>query len=450
MSSYTVMQFVDALMVGQLGPLELAAQGNGGVWTFAFIAFVFGLLALVNTFTAQHLGAGTEKKAAAYAWGGIWLSIAVWVVVMLPAALVLPLLFGAMGHSPELVQEESAYGSILLLGAVFLLSGKSLHHFFFGLHRPKVITVTAIIANIVNLFSTYALTFGSEGLPSHGLPGIPGMPALGVRGAAIGTCIGTFIELLIPLAVFLSPAMNRALATRAAWRPNRRAILDLVRVGWPSALQTGNELLCWSLLVSVFVGRFGLEHMTAGWAALRYMHLSFMPAVGFSIATTALVGRYIGAGQPDVAAARVRLALGITMAYMLACGIVFFVFREALIGVFVPGNVEDPEMAARIIKIGSMVLIAAAIFQVFDAVGIIYSGALRGAGDTVWPGVVTVVYSWFFMVFGAWAMTELFPQLESLGPWIGATAFLITLGVTMFIRFERGAWRSISLLAGRE
>ena len=448
MSSFTVMQFVDALMVGQLGPLQLAAQGNGGVWSFTIIAFVFGLLTLVNTFTAQNLGAGTPKLGPRYAWAGCWIAAGVWVVVLLPAAFLMPALFDAFGHSAELVEMEASYGGILLIGGIFILSGKSLHHFFFGLHRPKVITVTALIANVVNVCVTYFLVFGEDGLSWLGVPGIPGIPALGIVGAAIGTVCGGFVELAIPAAIFLGPKLNRELCTRAAWRPRWREIVDLFRVGWPASIQMGNEIICWAALVTVLVGRFGEEHMSAGWAAIRYMHVSFMPAVGFSIATTALVGRYVGAGDPTTAVARARLSLWLAVGYMLACGVIFMVFRYPLIALFISdqGADVDPAQVERVVQIGAAVMIAAAVFQVFDAIGIIYNGALRGAGDTIWPGVITVVFSWAFMVLGGWLMTVVFPDLESIGPWIAAGVYLGVLGITLAIRFERGRWRSISLL----
>jgi MATE family multidrug resistance protein len=435
------MQFIDALMVGQVGPLELAAQGNGGVWSFTLIAFVLGVLSLVNTYVAQHLGAGTPRKAPVYAWAGCWLAVVCWALVMLPAALFLPEFFALFGHDPEFVRLESLYGGVLLVGSVLLMSGKSLHHFFFGLQRPKVITVTAIAANIVNLLANYVLIFGDEGLPALGLPGVPGVPPLGLLGAALGTVCGVAVELLIPAVLFLGPRMHRELGTRAAWRPRIKPILELLRVGWPAGVQMGNELVCWSVLLSILIGSFGVDHLTASWIAVRYMHVSFMPAVGFSIAATALVGKYVGAGAPDTAVARARLGVFLAVGYMALCGVVFLVFREPLVAIFISPSETTPEQMARIIEIGSSVLVAAAIFQTFDAVGILYNGALRGAGDTIIPGIVTVTYSWGFLVGGGWLMIWWLPQLGSLGPWIGCLVYLIALGITLAWRFERGGWR---------
>jgi MATE family multidrug resistance protein len=271
------------------------------------------------------------------------------------------------------------------------------------------------------------------------------VPALGVYGAAIGTIIGTTVELLIPAAIFLGPRMNAELGSRRAWRPRWGPIRDLLRVGWPAAAQWGSEIVCWSIFMSVLVGTFGEDHMAAGWIALGYMHLSFMPAVGASVAVTSLVGRYIGAGQPDTAVQRARLGLRLSLFYMTGCALVFLVFREPLVSYFVASTV-DPAQADRIIRIGAKLMICAAFFQTADAFGITYSGALRGAGDTVWPGVLSIVYGWTFIVGGGWAIAELFPALESIGPWIAAATYIIVFGVTMAVRFERGVWRSIELM----
>ena len=75
MVSYTLMQFVDSLMVAQVGPLEMAAQGNGGIWSFVPLAFLFGVLSMVNTFTAQNVGAGRREEIARFAWTGFWFSL---------------------------------------------------------------------------------------------------------------------------------------------------------------------------------------------------------------------------------------------------------------------------------------------------------------------------------------------------------------------------------------
>lgn len=454
MTSYTVMQFFDKMMVGWVGPTALAAQTSGGIWSFSLLSFALGILTVVNTYVSQNLGAGTPREGPRYAWAAFWLGLAIWGAFMLPYAFALPWVFSDVmplispndaTKSTELLKMETAYAQILVLGSIFLLVGRGLNQFFFGMHRPHVVTIGAIAGNITNIVGNYVLIFGEHGLPQFGLPGVPGLAPMGVYGAAIATVIGSMIEVLVPGAVFLGRRMQAEFGTRDAWRPRLDAIKDLLRLGWPAAVQWGNELICWAIFMTILVGSFGEDHLTACAIAFGYMSLSFMPAVGFSVATNSLVGKYIGAGQPDVAVARAKLTFRLAMFYMTACALVFFIFRHPLIAAFL-GADTDPAQAARIIEIGGKIMICTAVFQTFDAFGIVYTGALRGAGDTVWPGVVTMIYSWVFIVGGGYAMVWLYPQLESVGPWLASAFYVILYGLTMWARFARGRWRSIDLL----
>ena len=180
---------------------------------------------------------------------------------------------------------------------------------------------------------------------------------------------------------------------------------------------------------------------------MRFVHISFMPAVGLSSAATSLVGKHIGEGNLDAARRAAHIAVGMALLWMGLCAVVFIVFRHQLTSVFIDSSVPLLE-AARICEIGSTIFICAAIFQMLDGVGIVYIGALRGAGDTLFPGLATVILSWVVIVGGGVAMTRLRPDLASTGPWIAATVYIIILGVVVATRFERGGWRRLHLLKG--
>ncbi len=431
MASYTTMQFIDAAMVSRLGPLELAAQGNGGLITFVPLSFLMGVLTMVNTYVSQNLGAERPREAPRYAWAAMWMSLVAW-LLLLPYGLSLPAIFAKMDHSPELIALESGYGQIMVYGCFVMLMSRGLSHFFYGLHRPKVIFVATVIGNATNIFGNWVLIFGHLGAPK-----------LGVNGAALATVLGTAIELLIPLALFLGPKLNAELGTRGAWRPNLQTMRELWRVGWPRSLTFGNEMLCWAVFMTYLIGTFGEAHNTAGWIVLRYMHLSFMPAVGISVAVTALVGRYIGAGKPDIANERAWLGVRMAVVYMGLCALAFVIFRHPLANFLIK---QDAPAAEQILAIASQLLICAAVFQVFDAMAISLSGALSGAGDTVWTGIVTMITSWTLIVGGGFAMVLWAPQLKSLGPWLGASAYIILLGLAFVWRWRTGYWRTIKLI----
>jgi MATE family multidrug resistance protein len=414
---------------------------------------------VVNTYVSQHLGAGKPREGAAYAWNGLWLCVVAWVLVLLPAAAALPWVFEAMrgvlglGTPPGRVTEfEVEYGRILLVGMLFMLLARSIGHFFYGVHRPTVVMVSAIAANLVNVVLCYGLVLGEFGLP-----------AMGVAGAALSTGIGGLVEFLIPMGLFLSRRYAERYATRTGWAFSWFHVKGLLRIGWPAGAMTGNEVLCWWIFLSGFLPSYDTEatgplNAHAGQVALQYMHLSFMPAVGMSIALTSVVGKQVGAGRLVEARRRTWQGLALTVGYMSVCALCFVVFREPMVRLFVaePGAASSGGGVAytagqveRIVEIGSVVLIIAACFQLFDGVAIALSGALRGAGDTVWPGVATLVFSWTFIVGGGWAMVSFAPGFGSYGPWLGATAFLVALAGAFMWRFLSGAWERFAVVERR-
>jgi MATE family multidrug resistance protein len=459
MTSYTVMQFVDGFMVSKIGPepVYLAAQGNGGMMVWLLMSGLLGLTTVINTYVSQHLGAGTPERAPAYAWAGLWIGAAGGLLA-LPLIFALPWVASLMGHDPTLQRLETGYASILLTGIFFTLGARAIAHYFYGMHVPTIVMVSVLLANVVNIGANYVLIFGHFGFP-----------ALGVRGAALGTVIGSSVELAIPVIVFLSAGWNRKYATRSAWRLRWSPIKDILRIGWPGGAMFANEMFCWGYLMAVLLGLGGAAALKAaepgasderiahaaqlsnsvGWIALRYMHVSFMPTVGLSIATTAIVGRCMGMGRPDLAARRAWLGLAIGMAYMGLCAVAFVLFRRPMLSLFIERD-TPPEVVEEMLRIGSLVMIGAAVFQVFDAIAIIISGALRGAGDTVWPGVATIVLSWACIIGGGHVLILAAPQLGSIGPWIGASAYIILLGLAVLARFLGGTWRSIELIKHRD
>lgn len=456
MASYTVMQFVDKLMVKEIGPdpVYIAAQGNGGVTAWTAITFVVGMSGVVSSFVSQNLGAGKPQRGSAYAWNAMWIGLCYWAVLMLPSLLLVRPLFEAYGHAGDLLGYEVQYAQILIGCSLVTILTKAIQNYFFGLHRPGVVMAATLLGNLTNIGANYALIFGHFGFPE-----------MGVAGAAWGTVIGTGVEFLIPLVVFLSPRFHERYGTRSAWRVNGTCAGDLFRVGWPAGLTFLSELVCWQYLMSNLIGRAGeraaamsgagaamVEQAgtvanTAGFIGLQYMHLSFMPAVGISIATQAVVGKAIGAGRPDLAARRTWLAMRLAVGYMGTCALVFVFFRTSLVQVFV--NQGEGEHAAavagEVIRVGGLVMLCAAVFQVFDAMAITMSAALRGAGDTVWPGLVTVAVSWGCIMGLGHVVIEVFPQWGSLGPWSAAAAYIILLSLLYLWRFVGGRWRSIKL-----
>ncbi len=434
-TSYVFMQFVDKWMVSHIGPdpVYVGAQGSGGLAAWIPVSIVYGTLGIINTFVAQNLGAGKPERGPAYAWNAMWLGLMGW-VLLIPYALCLPLIFRTMGYDDQRVELATQYGQIMVLGSIVTMSTRGMSQYFYGMQRPKVVMMASLTGNIVNLFFNWVLVLGNLGAP-----------AMGVRGSAIATLIGTSVEGLLPLLIFLGPAMNATLKTRSQWHPRRHLMKEILSLGWPAGAMFGSEMICWGFFMLYLVGSQGKEAGTAGFITQQWMSLSFMPTVGISFAISSTVGKYMGMKRPDLAALRAVVGFKLAIGYMTLCGVGFLLFRTQLINFFMPGD-TPPDARAKVLELGGKFLIAAAAFQFFDGMAMSISGALRGAGDTKYLGVATVVLSWAIMVGGGMAIVRWVPQLGAVGPWVAAALYIVALALVSLHRYWGGAWRKLTVV----
>jgi MATE family multidrug resistance protein len=427
MASYTLMNFVDTWMLSRLGDIEATASGNASLLAFALISVGFGTMWVVNTLVSQAYGRGDARACGQHLWAGIWVGVGYGLLV-LPAIWLARPGFDALGHEPRLAQAEATYFGIMLAFTPVRLAAAAVGQFLLAVDRPSLTLIAAVIGSVANVLANYALIWGNWGFPE-----------MGVAGAAWGTNVGAITE-LAALAVFaMLPGIRRRYFV-LDWRPRRDRVRTLLRVGLPSGGQMVGDVLAWALFGMWVMAAFGTQAMAASTYMMRYMSMSFLPAFGLSAGVTALVGRYIGRGEPEVARQRAWLGFKVAAAYMLACGLGFALFGRQLIGLFT----DDPAIVA----MGATLMLFAAAYQLFDALYIIYVGALRGAGDTFAPAVATVVLCWSMVIGLGGASAYFLPGLGIAGPWAVATVYGAVLGLFMAIRFRLGGWREIKLDGG--
>ncbi|HCT45953.1 MAG TPA: hypothetical protein DF699_12150, partial [Phycisphaerales bacterium] len=114
-------------------PIYVSAQSNGGILAWTLAAFVLGMTGVVNSFVSQNLGAGKPERGAAYAWNGLWVSIAYYAVFIVPAIFIVPKYFAAIHSDQTLITLESEYAVIILIGIVATMCSRTIHHYFYGL-----------------------------------------------------------------------------------------------------------------------------------------------------------------------------------------------------------------------------------------------------------------------------------------------------------------------------
>lgn len=423
--SRMLMGFTDFVMVSRLGKDALAAISPATILVWAVLCLGNGVASAVTTFSAQSLGRGNRREAASYGWQSFYLA-AIFGVVMWPATWLVPDLIRRMGHPEPVMAIEIAYVRIDLWSVAPSLLVAGLDGFFNGIQRPGV-SVWAVIASLIsNAVLNWVFIFGHFGFP-----------AMGAAGSALATVLSWCLRALILTIAFLSTEFAGNFHTREVWQLSWNKLVGLFRVGGPSSIQWFLDIAAWTVFMSYLVAGYGEAAMAATNVSVQYMHLSFMPAVGIGMALTSLVGHAIGLGKPDLAARRATAAMLMTCTYMGAIGLLFWLARAPLMRLMSP----DPD----VIAFGSVALIWAAVFQVFDGLGITYSSALRGAGDTRWPAGAFLVCCWGIFVLGGWMVTRFARSMGFNGPWLMCTIYIAVLGVLLWWRFERGHWRRIKL-----
>lgn len=424
-SSYVVLQFIDTYMLSIVGDLAATAAGNSGGLVWSVIALGFGTLLIVNTMVSQSYGRGDHAECGRYLWQGVWFGLA-YSVVALASIPFADRLFLSFGHEPALAALEADYFRICVWFCSLKLLTTACAQFLLAVNRPGVVLAATIASVVANVVANYVLIFGKLGFP-----------ALGAAGAAWGTNVAVAVELLfMGGAIAFLPAIGRRYNC-ADWRPRRRQFLAVLKVGLPAGGSTVAEVLAWSLFTVWVIGLFGTVTMAAHTYAFRYMMICFMPAVGIGSAVTALVGRYIGAGKPELAARRAHLGFVMSATYMVSIGALLVVFRHELIGMFS----SDPE----VIRIGAAILVMMAIYQIFDAMYVVYNGALRGAGDTLVPAIVLAVLVWTIGLGGGYVAARAWPEWGVVAPWAVMTVYGAALGIFLMARFAGGRWRLIQL-----
>jgi putative MATE family efflux protein len=311
-----------------------------------------------------------------------------------------------------------------MLSAPFFIIHYYFSNFFRGIGNTRTPMKVAIVANIVNIVLDYFLIFGKGPFPT-----------LGVEGAAWATFCANMLSAGILGIIALSAVYRSKYETHKHWRINPDKIRALLRTGLPIGVHYVLDIGSF-LVFSAYVGRMGTEQLAANQIIIQILALSFMPCTGFSVAATTLMGQYIGAGSHELAkkSAYSTLKLGVLFTGIIA--VIYVVFPEQLVRIF---N-DDPVVVA----FGKRIILLAAVFQLFDGVQIVVSGALRGAGDTRFPMILALGGGWFLFLPLAYVFGTILDGGVA-GSWVGATCYAVLLGIGMFIRLKMDAWKRITL-----
>ncbi|MBX3028190.1 MATE family efflux transporter [bacterium] len=418
--SATLMMTTDAMMVGRLGPSELAAVGYAGIWYWTVIAGFNGTGSGVQTFAAQAHGAGHPRQCGGWLWQAWYTVVPAATATLLLFAVAFPALLDLLGPDPTLRPLASDYVRARVLGSGGLMTGMVIAAFLRGVGDARTPLHAMIAANLVNVALNYCLIFGHCGAPR-----------LGVAGSGVATAIAEWAYAIWLARAVYRPARRRRFATDAV-APDAAAMRRFLRTSAPIGGQWALDMLAFAAF-STLVARMGASEMAASQALLSLMHLSFMQVVGVQMAVATLVGRYLGAGDPTAARRSLRSALRVGVGLSIAVAALFVLAPEACLRLFVSDEA--------VLRLGVPLLVVGAAFQICDAVGVLNGGALRGAGDTRWPFVVQTLLAWGLFPPAAYVGGALAGGGLT-GAWLGGVVYVAVLAGALHWRVQSGAWET--------
>ena len=411
---------VDNIMVGRIGPAAIGAVALGNAVYYTPCLFGIGLMLGLDTLVSQAYGRRDHDECHRWLAQGVYLACIVTPPLML---LVAGLSFGFVhfGVIPEVARLSGSYLRILNWGTLPLLLYGGTRRYLQGVGEVRVITVTYVLANLLNWFGNWVLIYGKFG-----------MPALGVNGSAISTCIARVSMAAALLAFAWRYERKRGHPLFRHWAgPQLERLRRLVRLGAPAAGQIVLEVGAWNL--STFLAGYLTSVALATHAiALNYASISYMVPLGVSAAAAVSVGHAVGAGDPERARRAGWLALGLGTSFMLMAAVAFLVVPRPLLMLYT----HD----ARVLAVGPSLLFIAAIFQIFDGIQTVSTGALRGLGETRFPMLANLVGYWVLGLPLGVVLCFVF-KWGVYGLWIGLTLALVVIASTLLVRWRKDSER---------
>ena len=407
---------VDTIMVGNLGPAAIGAVAVGNAVYYVPSLFGIGILLGLDTLVSHAYGRNDHDACHHWLAQGVYLAcIATPPIMLLTAGASYGFL--RFGITPEVAGMAGGYLRILNFGTLPLLLYGAARRYLQGVAQVRVITVTLIIANLVNWFGNWVLIYGKFGLP-----------ALGVNGSAISTCLARVGMAVALLGFAWRYERSRGHPLFRHWaRPSFVQIRQLLRLGTPAAGQTVLEVGAWNS-ATFAAGLLNPVALATHSIALNYASVTYMVPLGMSAAAAVSVGHAIGAGDRTRARRAGWMAMGLGTAFMVMAAIVFLLAPRPLIALYT----RDP----RVLVEGPGLLYVAAAFQIFDGIQTVSTGALRGLGQTRVPMVANFVGYWILgLPLGVWLCFGL--RWGVYGLWIGLTLALVVIAATLLLRWRK-------------
>ena len=425
MIGHTLVGFIDNVMVGQLGTAELAAVSLGNSFIFIAMSLGIGFSTAITPLVAEADGEGNVDKGKKAFNHGLFLCTVLGILLFLMIMGARPAMY-YMKQPKEVVELAMPYLSLVAFSLIPLIMFQAFKQFADGLSETKYAMYATLLANVVNVVLNYIFIFGKFG-----------MPQLGVVGAAIGTLASRVIMLIfIALLLRSKEKFKPYVDDNFNFRRLKKAILKkIINLGLPSSLQMFFEVAIFTVAIWLS-GVLGKNPQAANQIALNLASMTFMVAIGLSVAAMIRVGNQKGL-KNYVELRRIAFSIFILTIFIeTVFALIFMLLNKELPKMYLDVNdVQNMADNAQVISLASKLLLVAAVFQISDGLQVVALGALRGMQDVRIPTLITFIAYWLigFPICYFLGKEDVY---GSVGIWIGLLAGLTASAVMLFWRFN--------------
>jgi len=415
---FAVIGIISIKIIGSLGSEAIAAVTTGHRIFFGVQAVLMALSAGTTAMVARAWGAENYEEAARVTSASLWLGNLVGVVLTIPCLFFADAIAGMFGLNESTTSSAAdfirmlsifniAFAINMVLGAALRAAGDTKTPLWIG-----------AITNIINVVLVYLLVFG-----------LYGFPEMGVTGAALANGLSFTSSAVILLVLWYGKRIRLAVGGKGSL--TRARLKQLYQIGYPAGLE---QLVFQSGFIGflLIIAHFGTAPYAAYGIGVQILSLSMVVGFGFSVAGATLVGQYLGAQQPEMAERQGWKATWFAIGSMMAMSIVIMVFAGDIAAYLI----ND----AQVVYYAVIFIYILGIAQPLMGVEFTLSGCLRGAGDTRYPLLTTMVG----LIGVRVGLAALFTYLDFSVEWIfGALLgdYLIK-ALMLTDRFRSGRWKN--------
>lgn len=415
----TLFGMVDMIMVGQLSSSAIAAVGLTNQPFMIMLALFAAVNIGTTTLVAWNIGAGKPENASAIARQIVVLNFVVGIIVSIIGVVFAEQTVIFMGANEDTLKDATAYFQIVAGGLVFQAVTMGITAALRGAGETKLPMIYNLGSNLLNVFGNYILIFGKLG-----------MPKMGVSGAALSTTLSRIIACLFGIYLLYNDKSVVSISRKTKFKYDNGIIKKVLSIGMPSAVEQfviQGGLMMFARIVS----SLGTADFAAHQIGINISGLAFAPSMAFGVAATTLVGQSLGAGEKQKAKEYADIIHHMSIYVACAVGVLFLLFSHPL------ARLYNKEL--EVVALAGLVLKILAVAQPGQSTQLTLAGALRGAGDTMYPLYASIFGIWIFRVLVAYVFVNIF-NWGLIGAWVALVLDQYTRAAIVYFRYHSGKW----------